>query len=172
MKSRPSGSVELSTIDPGYPIYSYSTKTATFTKAVCLRESRQMDVRVRLTDSELSSILEEAKRIDFFRMPGNMRTDRTVPGHPDEISLVAPCASYRLRIESGGKQNEVEWDCDLEGRYNPPDRIAPLVSMICKTIESKPEVRALRLRNAMSDSPRWFTRYSQSAAHRRATLPR
>lgn len=136
---RPAGSFEFAT-DSKFLIYSSITET--YARSPCTRDHAVVEAQVRLSDSEMSSIFAEAQRIGFYKLPGNMQTDFYDPAH-DRITVVAPCPGYRLRIESGEQHNDVAWNCGLIGWDPPPERLAPLVSMISKILASKPEIRAL-----------------------------
>ena len=114
----------------------FSTLTDIYHQDMCAK--RDSDARVHLDDKEMKSILAQADKSGFYRATADLRTDWT-----DVVDKPAHCATFRLHIESGAMHNDVRWDCGRDGSNAPPAEIAPLVLQIQKTLQSKPEVRAL-----------------------------
>ena len=114
----------------------YDSATATYTRLDC-GHPKGIQAHVRLSERELSAILQDAEDADFYRLP------RNVVGKDDQSGNVMPCSTYALRIASGNRHNRVDWMCGYDGPTRAPKPITPLVQRIRDTLESKPEVRAL-----------------------------
>ncbi len=114
----------------------FSTVTGIYHQDMCAE--RDSDAQVHLGNSEMGSILKQADKTGFYRVPANLRTDWSDPSDQP-----AHCAAFRLHIESGALHNDVRWDCGRDGSNTPPAEVAPLVLQIQKILQSKPEVRAL-----------------------------
>ena len=114
----------------------FSTLTGIYHQNMCSKADS--DAHVHLSDKEMKSILSQADKSGFYRVPADLRTDWSdTPDQPPH------CATFRLHIEAGTLHNEVRWDCGRDGSNTPPAEVAPLVLQIQKILQSKPEVRAL-----------------------------
>ena len=114
----------------------FSTVTGIYHQDMCAK--RDSDAQVHLSNSEMASILKQADKTGFYRVPSDLTTDWS-----DSVDKPAHCTTFRLRIESGATSNEVRWDCRRDGSHEPPVAVAALVLQIQKILQSKPEVRAL-----------------------------
>ena len=124
---------------------SFSSQTGIYHRLNCHDRHRPFAAHIRLTDAEISSILSIADDIDFYHLPKNVVG---ISGD-EKREVIAPCAGYRLRIESGSLKNEVMWDCGYSGPEESPKQIAPLVSRIMEILQSKPEVHGLEKSGCM-----------------------
>ena len=114
----------------------FSTLTGIYHQEMCSK--RDSDAHVHLSDKEMKSILSQADKSGFYRVPADLRMDWT-----DVVDKPAHCATFRLHIESGTMHNDVRWDCGRDGSNTPPVEVALLVLQIQKILQSKPEVQAL-----------------------------
>ena len=114
----------------------FSTVTGVYHQDMCSKENP--DAQVHLTDRDMKAILAQAQRSGFYGAKADLTTDWTTfarkPPH---------CATFRLRVESGGTHNEVRWDCGPDGSNTPPAAVAPVVEQVQKALRSKKEVQSM-----------------------------
>jgi len=113
----------------------FSTVTGVYHQDMCSKA--EPDARVHLSDKEMKAILAQADKSGFYQVKPDLTH------WPDPSNRPPRCASFRLRIESGDRRNEVRWDCDADGSNAPPAEVAPVAELVRRTLHSRKEVQAM-----------------------------
>ncbi len=111
-----------------------NTFDGTFTKDMIVDDP--ITIPLELTSAELEGIRQKIDELNLFK------EQKTYQG--DTFTMVSPCSSYDLSVESGGVQKRLTWDCEKPtGNSSENPELDTFAEYIRSIVESKEAYKKL-----------------------------